>query len=163
MLISDQRALCLRLEGFSTYPSRCFHYPQHWLNSFDIPETSSTHIQRLIHLLACREPEENITSIRVNGGRDGHSSIACPDKRSSRERTKFSTLRLTGYCQDQPTQLPAPPRQRLGGNQLSLSRLQLAMYPGASSIGLTQNSAIGLFLLVSCGSHVQIRTVGSST
>jgi hypothetical protein len=38
---SDQRAVCLVLEQEEAYSSRFFHYPQEWLNSYDLPPKSN--------------------------------------------------------------------------------------------------------------------------
>lgn len=52
---SDQRALCLVLEGFPTYANRFYHYPQRWLNSYDLPRDDSSDIQLHTHLVAGRK------------------------------------------------------------------------------------------------------------
>lgn len=54
---SDQRALCLVLEAVPEYASRFYHYPQGWLNSYDIPKDdgAGAPIQLHTHLVAGRK------------------------------------------------------------------------------------------------------------
>lgn len=56
---SDQRALCLVLEDRPTYASRFFHYPQRWLNSYDLPQKNDLGVQLHTHLVAGRKYRAN--------------------------------------------------------------------------------------------------------
>jgi hypothetical protein len=52
---SDQRALCLVLEQDKSFSKRFFHYPQVWLNSYDIFESGEGKVQLHSHLVAGRK------------------------------------------------------------------------------------------------------------
>jgi hypothetical protein len=52
---SDQRALCLVLEQDEAFSRRFFHYPQVWLNSYDIFESGEGKVQLHSHLVAGRK------------------------------------------------------------------------------------------------------------
>jgi len=52
---SDQRALCLVLERDESFSKRFFHYPQVWLNSYDIFEPGEGNVQLHSHLVAGRK------------------------------------------------------------------------------------------------------------